>query len=618
MNIGTLVGAYVTRVFTDRICVTLPHKMKGYIPLTYISTQYTSLMHQLAEGQATGEAAHTLPELFRSGQFLTASVAAPPDDAMQPAKRLKVMGLSLSLYPSDVHGRSVSASVLRSGLVLQCSVTACEDHGYTVDTGVRGVSAAFLPEKDVPQDLLIAVGSVLLCIIVSVSGDQSALSLTLSAVPDSVKVAAKKATEDKYDYMLPGTVVSCVVSESTADGLAVHLGSEEDYYSSLCPEESELPALAASRRSVGIISSQHLRGPFDQCHLFRVGQKLLATVLTVTNMPRTVHLTLNKSLFNNYLSEEEDPQHDLAIKSVVSDATVISTSLLGVSLRLSTKCKGLCSLNKLPVTLKSSKLSKKYKAGLKVACKILHFNPFDQVFLVSMKTQDITEQQDILKLLEIGQVVPVKVDRYVDAGAVVKYRPQRKGGRSCGAVEGFVPRLHITDTNMTNPRLRHPVGRIVKARVLDVKKDDSTGKHKVVFTLKTLLVKSDFELIKEYCEDNIGKETEGVVSKVQPDKIFVQFVGNTFGILHANELSGACDFSEAYAVGTVLRVKIKGMGKQDPSVYFLSLLTQNSNPRKRKLDVDFDPAVERKKVVKKNRQESWLKSLKSAVTVSAQ
>lgn len=40
--------------------------------------------------------------------------------------------------------------MVKAGVVLQCAVISVEDHGYTLDTGVRGVTAAFLPTKELP------------------------------------------------------------------------------------------------------------------------------------------------------------------------------------------------------------------------------------------------------------------------------------------------------------------------------------------------------------------------------------------------------------------------------------------------------------------------------------
>ncbi|XP_018015726.1 protein RRP5 homolog [Hyalella azteca] len=618
LSMGSLVGCCVTKVFTDRICVTLPYRMKGHIPLTHISAQYTKLMHQLADGKPTSEAAHTLPELYWPGQYLTATVAAPTqtsEDDVHPGKKQKTMGVALSLYPNDVHGSSVNASALRSGCVLQCSVTSCEDHGYTMDTGVRGVAAAFLPEKDVPRDKLVAVGSVLPCCIVSVTGDVNALSLTLSADPKTVVAAANKTfDDDKYNLLLPGTSVVCVVSESNVDGLAVHLGSEEQYYSSLYPEDSELPQTKLAASKIGMISAMHLRGPYDQCHLFRVGQKLVAKVLLVTGMPRTVHLTLNKTVCNNYLPAGEDPMHGLVLDTVVPDASVIDTCDLGVNLRLSAKCRAFCPLNKLPKALKSRKLAQKYQSGTKVECKLLFFNPFDQIFFVSLKPADIKDQQSIPDELKVGKVVRVKILRHLDVGAVVQYTSTGRG-RGTKSVQGFVPRLHLTDKNVSDPSSRHPVGKIVEARVLAIEINESRKlKHKLIFTLKTLIVKSDLQPICEYSDNCIGQEAEGVVTKVHPDKIFVQFFGETMGLLYANDYADVPNMSEMFQVGNVTRVKIKGIGKFDPPVYFLSHLTKSFKTRKRKIVLtEFDVAAEKKKIMKKNLQDSWLQSLKKTV-----
>lgn len=79
--------------------------------------------------------------------------------------------------------------------------------------------------------------------------------------------------------------------QSTAESLTLHLGSEEEYYDLLENSTTDL------QWNVGLVSRHHLRAPFDQCHFFRAGQKLMAKVLFATNFPRTVYLTLNKNAF---------------------------------------------------------------------------------------------------------------------------------------------------------------------------------------------------------------------------------------------------------------------------------------------------------------------------------
>ena len=92
------------------------------------------------------ESFHTLPELYREGQFVTVSVTSNKNN--KNSDRL-TPGVSLSMFPSDING-NVPSSALHDGAVLQAAVTSVEDHGYVLDLGVKGVKATFLPIANAP------------------------------------------------------------------------------------------------------------------------------------------------------------------------------------------------------------------------------------------------------------------------------------------------------------------------------------------------------------------------------------------------------------------------------------------------------------------------------------
>lgn len=49
--------------------------------------------------------------------------------------------------PNEVNF-GISASCLEKGLVLPCAVASLEDKGYTMDTGIPKIKAAFLKRED--------------------------------------------------------------------------------------------------------------------------------------------------------------------------------------------------------------------------------------------------------------------------------------------------------------------------------------------------------------------------------------------------------------------------------------------------------------------------------------
>uniref|UniRef100_A0A2P2HYP3 Protein RRP5 homolog n=1 Tax=Hirondellea gigas TaxID=1518452 RepID=A0A2P2HYP3_9CRUS len=600
---GTIIGCCVARVFTDRILVSLPYRMKGFIPLTHISAPYTKLMHQLAEGESSSEEAHTLPDLYRPGQFLTVAVANTIN-----AGTKGFAGVPLSLYPTDVNGNNVSSTAVYRGCVVQCSVVATEDHGYTLDTGIRGVTAAFMADANVPQGTVIAVGSVLPCVVTSIQGTTNVMSLTVSGKPDYVAIASAKPSDRQYGLSSPGTTVQVVITKSTAQGLSVLLGSEEDYYASIESAEGEDGAEPGSSLESGFVSPLHLRGPFDQCHLFRVGQKLQARILFATSFPRIVHLTLNNNVFNYNPSPDLDTHHGLTVGSIIEKASVLDSNNLGLSVRLSNKCRGFCFIGKVPGVNKPQQLVKKHPTGQQLPCKLLAFNDMDQLFLISVKSEDVKER-NVLAELQIGMVLAVTIVQHVATGARV---------RTKSGIDGFVHTIHLTDTNMAAPQAKLPVGKTVQAKLINIreKKVVSTVKWSFYFTLKSLLVNSELPIVKEYSEGCVNLETKGVVRSVSEERLFMEFCNGVRGILGAKQFSTSIDLTTAYQPGSVLQVKITELGNNPAPLYFLALPIEQKKPKKivdagqLKKDLEKITEINRK-------QNSWLSNLKNNINIKA-
>lgn len=547
---GTVVACCVFKVFTDRILVSLPFRMKGYVPLTHISKQYTRLMQEMAHGKVTSDEAFTLPDLYHPGQFLTASVAKTQHNLSG------YVGLPLSLYPSDVNGSSVSANSLQVGCVLQCTVVSTEDHGYTLDSGVRGVSAAFLPSQAAPTDVTVAVGSTLPCVVTAVRGAGMAINLTLSALPETVSAAASKPSDSKYELTVPGTCVQAVVIKSGAQGLEVLVGGEDDYYEWLENNETQ------GRWQRGTIGPHHLRGPFDQGHLFRAGQKVQPRILLTTNFPKTMHFTLNKNVFN--YTPSADPQHGLTLGTVVPDAAALISSDAGLSLRLSDKCIGFCPLKEVAGVTKASSMAKKYRPGTKTPCKVIAFNPVDQLFIVTLDSAKIKEKPPGSEKLQPSMVLSV---------TITEHRPEGARVRTEAGTDGFVHRRHLTDTNMAEPHLKLPKGKKVKAMVLQIieKKYDTKSTRQVYFTLKTALIESDLPIVTEYKECNVGLETLAVVCHKHESRLFLELFDGTRGLLNASALPAHANFDLDYQIGLVMRVKITRLLSDHRSIYHFTV-----------------------------------------------
>ena len=170
------------------LIVSLPNQLFGHIPITRISSEFTTLLEKVdesadeedeeSEGEAedaTSKSQHRVPDLadiFTPGRYLRAVVTEvhapgttesfglgrPKDGSQRVSRRVE-----LSIEPHKVNGGIVvkdltpgfvspttsytSVSTQRILETLSAAVKSVEDHGYILDTGILDVSG-FLSFKE--------------------------------------------------------------------------------------------------------------------------------------------------------------------------------------------------------------------------------------------------------------------------------------------------------------------------------------------------------------------------------------------------------------------------------------------------------------------------------------
>lgn len=85
-------------------------------------------------------------------------------------------------------------------------------------------------------------------------------------------------------------------------------------------------------------------------------------------------------------------------------------------------------------------------------------------------------------------------------------------------VTGLVPKLFLSDVQLSQPEKKYLPGQILPARVLRL---DPT-KNKLDVTTKPILVKEEFTIVKDYDSAVPGTVTEGVVVKITDTGLLVQ------------------------------------------------------------------------------------------------
>lgn len=152
-----------------------------------------------------------LTRMFQEGQTVVCKVISAAPVEWGSSK----VSVSLSTDPADVNG-SLTPLALQKGMVLQAAVSSVEDHGYTMDCGIEGVSAflsraeaaAFIKKSNAGHAL--AVGQLLQCAVLTETRGGRALQLT--ARPSTVN-APVELEDFSLDHVLPGFRAEVTVME---------------------------------------------------------------------------------------------------------------------------------------------------------------------------------------------------------------------------------------------------------------------------------------------------------------------------------------------------------------------------------------------------------------------
>jgi len=533
---GTVVCCRINSVTCEKVSVSLPYRMIGYIPLNYISLQYTALLDKTRDGEDTGEI-YPLDQLYKPGQWILASVVSS-----QFRKHKDANGLQMSLQPSDVNGATVNAAAVRAGHVIQCSVASVEDNGWVLDTGVRGVSAAFLPADKLDAGHELQVGSTVQCVVTLVGGKPSSPTLTMSGRGEDVRPALM-AVREGGEGITPGSMLQGIVSATSANGLKLHLGSEDEYFDLMEDPDTHLDW------KVGLVDHMHLRSVFDQSHLFRPGKKLEARVLFVSNFPKTVYLTLNKKV----MQLEAEPFPASVCMHVATSCIVTHVSDHGVTVKINDQAAGFCFLHKAAGTQKITvtALKEKYPIGKELQCLPIAYNSADNVFIVLFDVKDHQQMNQELDDFKAGQKMELEIVDYTDRGAKVKTQ---------SGIRGFVKNIHLTDTNMANPKSKHPVGSKVQAKILCLTENSNkmSAKKFVHFTLKSHILKSDLPLIAEYNEELLGTQTNALIQSIHATTMFLELTPYVQAIVYGSDI-GQKVLSSVYEVGQVIEVTLTSL-----------------------------------------------------------
>uniref|UniRef100_A0A182N4R0 S1 motif domain-containing protein n=1 Tax=Anopheles dirus TaxID=7168 RepID=A0A182N4R0_9DIPT len=504
---GMLVLGCVKRIVRMDLEVTLPGRLRGIVPVTSISDAYSNRLQTMIHYQT--DDCPMLNQLYAEGDLVYVKVVRKQKQHPQ---------LVLSLKPTDLHSE-LTANQLVQGLLLAATIVVREDHGYTMDTGVRNVRA-FMPFKYVnnnPTD----VGRNLVCVIESVKETGTGATVILQACrPDEPRqLCVEEAT---METIMPGSQVTFTVGEPVKFGLGGMIF------------EDTVPAF---------VNSQLLTKVTITPEKYTMFQMLPATLLYVLPLTKQVFVSL-VPYPNNRAAK---PENLIPTGSVIDRAVVKSVDNMGVWL-LMEKQRALLPRSTILRqqagelgNFEESTVMAKYLPNQRYRVRVVHYDPLERTYIVtdnleSCAAERIQSPQDVI----IGQTYKCLVHSVNDDGVFVVLDD----------VKGSVSKV-LLDRNV-------PLKRGEKSLLRAVCHEN--GRPYVRFTNHPQLLHESVSILSSWDQleapDLRDQSFHGVVNKITCQYFIITFFNNMHGILrrniHDNDLSKIsklqCGVVERFAV----------------------------------------------------------------------
>uniref|UniRef100_A0A182P930 S1 motif domain-containing protein n=1 Tax=Anopheles epiroticus TaxID=199890 RepID=A0A182P930_9DIPT len=474
-----LVLGCIIKIESTVMHVSMPGMIRGVVNISQISDAYSKRLQRLAKDESAD--CPTLADLYEVGQLVYMKVID-----IETQRKF----IYLSLNPSELHSQ-FEPSQLVPGLILAATITTKEDHGYTMDVGIRNVSA-FLPSKNLnqnPDD----VGRNLICSIVSVkAAGPSGTVLVLKALsPGEPRVL--NVEEATMETIVPGCQLTFTVGEPVEHGLRGMLF------------EDTVPAY---------VNKYHLTKVTSSVEKYSMFKQLPATLLYVQPYTNEVFVSLRQ--FRNNRCEVDTT---FVYSSVIEKAHVKSTDHDGVWFQFDGKKRALLPSYVLryrdnvdmDITLSSFQVGTTHKVT------VLCYAPIDNTYLVTNETS-YTD-------------AAIKMPEDIVCGNIYNGRVVRKNPDGYGVKIGFVYGKLLLDWCDKNRNLK--LGDVIPLRAID---NHSYGK--VWLTNVPSLMDEMAPILKDWNQLNESRK----------DQTFLGLVGerHSYGLVvkFFNRISGLAKFAQ--------------------------------------------------------------------------
>ncbi|KAL7646848.1 UNVERIFIED_CONTAM: hypothetical protein RMT77_002104 [Armadillidium vulgare] len=401
-----------------------------------------------------------------------------------------------------------------------------------METGIRNIRSAFLSKKYVPKRLF-GVGSVLLCAVKKTivdTEDTDEMSINLSALPSYVNKEINLVEKNiNVASIFPGSLVSGTVARVISAGLELSFGEFR-----------------------GFVKKENLTSKAEKVENFKIGQKVSARVLYIAELPSEIVCSMNTKLCSE--SALTSDLSNLSVETIYS-GKFIKSSPEGAYFTLPEDSYGFCPKRNLDKYKKETK--KKQLQASSYKCRVTHIHLIDQLYNIVLESKENTSGA----LFHVGKLVSVKIAELHPNEALAVIDKTRKIGR--------IPKLHLTDSNMSHLEEKCAIGRVFKGRILKY----VPGKDPVL-TLKTDLVTSELPIVTEVSENSVGIITLGCIVKIYKKNFLVEFFNDCKALVLGKDIPPHLrkDLQAHFQVGSVVKCKITTYEDAEKRL-FASLLT---------------------------------------------
>ncbi|KAJ3575984.1 hypothetical protein NP233_g748 [Leucocoprinus birnbaumii] len=537
--IGMKILGQIVSIIPLGLIVSLPNQLYGHIPITQISSQFTTLLERFdtqdeeSDGNESDEEEGVrvpdLYELFHVGQYVRtvvtnvhaagvsdmSGVGKLRDDLAKASKRVE-----LSIVPEKVNA-GVQKLILK---MLSAAVKSIEDHGYNLDIGVPDVSG-FLPFEGSWPNL--TMGQVVDVVVSKVSSNGRVCSVSRDKEKHSTAVLSEISS---VNSVLPGTLVQSLVTSINPDGINLQVAGFFD----------------------GTVDLFHL--PKHSEKTFKVGKKVKARVLyNYSTSPPRFALALSEHVLNlrpklfSAAEGQSTLQEAYPIGTILDGVKVLRVEReRGLIVEAGAEQEGFVHISHLSDDHVPSLTSTgPWKPGTIHRARVTGYFAFDGLLQLSFKPSVLEQKYVQVTDVEVGEVVKGTIKKLTDSALFVTLS---------GNIDGVVWPNHYADIRLKHPTKRFKTGASIKCRVLVVDPE----RKRISLTAKKTLLDSQLPVLSNMDLVRVGTIAHAVVFKVHEKHLLVEFYNNLKAVVPLKEVSETpvTNIKEAFPIGKVVKVRI--------------------------------------------------------------